>query len=140
MLTDFRDHSHGFVIVLEQETPYRALVFASSDYHDAARRPRLELVFDGSTPVHPAMAPETIQLEIYPNPASEQADVRAILPPGQYGSMELLDAAGRLLRSWEEDGAIMRLMFNELDQLRILLVSASGMNDAMGACLHSALP
>jgi hypothetical protein len=104
MLAEFRDRSHGFAIVLEQETPYRALVFASSDYHDAAKRPHLELVFDESTAIGHATAPKTMQLDIYPNPASEQADVRATLPPGQTGSMELFDAAGRLLQAWEVDG------------------------------------
>ncbi len=104
MLTDFRDSSQGFVIILEEETPYRALVFATSDHQDAARHPQLELVFTGSTAVDPGKTPASMDLEIFPNPASGQVDIHAKLPAGNAGYVDLLNELGHVLRSWDVSG------------------------------------
>ncbi len=99
MLGPFRDRSHGFMIVLEDETPYRALVFATSDYDDADKRPSLELVFLGPTPVQEETGIVPVNMEIYPNPASERVEVRADLPTGKTGHIELLNVLGQVLHS-----------------------------------------
>jgi len=97
----FPERSHGFVIILEEETYYRALVFATSDYRLEEKRPKLILRFAGTTPVERTQASAAMDLTLYPNPASEQFDIRAMLPAGSQGHVELLDTVGRVLRSWQ---------------------------------------
>jgi len=101
MLYRFPDRSHGFVILLEEESHYRALVFATSDYPVEEKRPKLILRFAGATPVKRVRATAPMDLTVYPNPASEQIDVHAVLPAGSQGHVELLDAVGQVLRSWQ---------------------------------------
>jgi hypothetical protein len=100
MLYHFRERSHGFVIVLEDESFYRALVFATSDYPDPARRPRLVLTFGSPSPVETVTTPSPLTLNVYPNPASGQVDVHAELPAGSNGHVELLNTVGQVLSSW----------------------------------------
>ena len=40
--------SHGFLIQMREKDRYRKLIFASSDYHDPALRPRLEIEYRGA--------------------------------------------------------------------------------------------
>jgi hypothetical protein len=100
MIGAFKDRSHGFVIILEDETPYRALVFATSDHTDAERRPRLELTFTGSTAVDETRSKAPLNLEVFPNPTSGKVDVLVELPAGSAGYVELFNMAGQVLRSW----------------------------------------
>ena len=60
--------SFGFYLMLEDETPYKALVFASSEYEDShiMRRPMLEITYS-------SLSIDEYQLmdsRVYPNPAS----------------------------------------------------------------------
>ncbi|MDT8323555.1 MAG: DNRLRE domain-containing protein [Bacteroidota bacterium] len=101
MLYRFRDRSHGFAIMLEQEDFYRALVFTTSDYPDPARRPKLELRFAGTSAVEAPAPPSPLKLDIYPNPTSAQVEVYAELPDGGRGYVELLNLAGQVISSWD---------------------------------------
>lgn len=55
------DSSHGFCIRLQKEAYYRNLLFASSEYAEAALRPQLTLVF-------PACGPSPVTLTILDTP------------------------------------------------------------------------
>ncbi|MBE0644054.1 MAG: T9SS type A sorting domain-containing protein [Bacteroidetes bacterium] len=99
MLGIHRYDSHGFMIILENETHYRALVFATSNYADPARRPRLELTFSSQTPVNALTHFAAINMEIYPNPATDRVEVQVDLPTGKTGHVELLNVLGQVLQS-----------------------------------------
>ncbi len=48
MLSDM-DGSHGFAFKMLNETPFRCVLFASSDHEDPALRPRLRLLYSLET-------------------------------------------------------------------------------------------
>ncbi len=100
MLYNFPRRSHGFAVMLEDEQLYRALVFASSDYPDPARRPKLVLRFAGTSPVQAVSDAVPLTLDVYPNPTSGQVDVQANIPDGGKGYVELLNMVGQVLSSW----------------------------------------
>ncbi|MCB2203874.1 DNRLRE domain-containing protein [bacterium] len=106
MLYRFPDRSHGFAIMLEEEDFYRALVFATSDYHDPSRRPKLELQFGdrATSSVHHGRS-MPLKLDVYPNPSSTQVEIKAELPEGSRGYVELLNSVGQVLLSWDVEGS-----------------------------------
>ena len=56
-------NSHGFMLRLADETAFRSMKFASSDYTDAARRPKLEVCYKVSNGVR---TPSASPLSIFP--------------------------------------------------------------------------
>jgi len=85
--------SFGFMLRLQTEQQYRLLAFASSDYPDPAKRPKLEIQYTTPTAVPPAM-PEAIGFHAWPNPAHGWLEVNSLLPVDEYF---LNDAEGRLI-------------------------------------------
>ena len=100
MLEVYPNRSHGFVLLLEDEQPYRALVFATSDHPDPALRPKLILTFADALNAPAAEVPSPLKLDVYPNPGSVQVDVYAEIPEGGTGHVELLNIVGQVLTSY----------------------------------------
>jgi hypothetical protein len=60
--------NYGLMMQLVNESPYRDLVFASSENHTAARHPRLQICYDYPTGINNTDAPDDY-VSVFPNPA-----------------------------------------------------------------------
>ena len=56
---------------------------------------------DGTTMIIDTTIISRLTLEVYPNPSPAQVDVQVDLPVSTSGHLELLNGAGKTLRSWK---------------------------------------
>ncbi|MCB2203855.1 DNRLRE domain-containing protein [bacterium] len=87
---------YGFLIRLRDEKPHAALVFTSSDYHIPSRRPKLELTF-ASVSGTETVPTTRMALDVSPNPATEQVQVRTEGREGSDMQLSLYNAVGKLV-------------------------------------------
>jgi hypothetical protein len=104
-MLDDPDNSHGFMIKMQNETtPYRMLLFASSDHPNPALRPKLELEFKGITSTEPTVSRD-VDFVLYPNPIDIEKTGKVIIesPVFQNGQFRYIfvDALGRLIQKGE---------------------------------------
>ena len=91
-------HSFGFMLKLQNETVYKKLVFASSDHHNAAIRPKLLVLYapaadeaaDGKQET-----PSTQILHVFPNPAKESVNITINSGGEDQAFISIYDLRGR---------------------------------------------
>lgn len=88
-------NSHGFMFRLANEQEYRSMKFASSDYPDAALRPKLEVCYQtfSSTKSQPLQN----NFSVYPNPTNGLVEVRASQVPA---NVRLTNELGQTLKTF----------------------------------------
>lgn len=64
---------YGIMLTLNTEDTYKSLVFASSDYTNAAKRPKLEVCYE--FPSHVAEKEKVSGLNVYPNPVNDLLNI-----------------------------------------------------------------
>ncbi|MFT4522648.1 MAG: hypothetical protein ACI8ZN_001598 [Bacteroidia bacterium] len=88
-------NSFGYVVSLETEEKYRALVFASSEFTDSTRWPKLGVYYHvSSSSVRLIERPEMV---LFPNPSSTVLTLQLPQNISQEGSVEVYDALGQLV-------------------------------------------
>ncbi len=93
-------HNFGFMLKMQNETPYKKLVFASSDNVNAALRPKLQIIYTTPSPQPAADAQlrtaATAQvLKIFPNPAKEEVNISINSSTGDMAFISIYDLSGR---------------------------------------------
>ncbi|MEO8086193.1 MAG: DNRLRE domain-containing protein [Bacteroidota bacterium] len=73
-------HSFGFMLSMQNETPFKKLVFASSDNVNASLRPKLEIVYTSHIVQPVAASPLRIGeglnvMKVFPNPATDAMNI-----------------------------------------------------------------
>lgn len=64
---------YGVMLTLNAEDTYKSLVFASSDYSNAAKRPKLEICYEFASSV--VEQEDAVAFSVYPNPVRELLNV-----------------------------------------------------------------
>lgn len=86
--------SFGFMLSLQNETTYRALIFASSDHPDSTKRPKLIIVYH--TPAASVSGvPVAGRFSVYPNPAQHTINLNFSSVRAANVEVKLADATGR---------------------------------------------
>lgn len=107
--------SHGIMIQLITEVEYRSMKFASSDYSNAAKHPKMEITFTG-VGVGPSQAINDVK--VYPNPFTDNfsIDINGVLKGN--AQLRIMDAVGRVIFDENQNfsGSVETLNISSLNQ------------------------
>jgi Secretion system C-terminal sorting domain len=91
-------NSFGFRINLQDEIPYRRLVFASQDNGDTAIHPKLVITYDVSSGLEESNF-TSLNFSLYPNPTRDFATLTFENSNNDNYTLTLIDGLGRILRT-----------------------------------------
>lgn len=86
------NNSFGFMLKMQNETPFRGLSFASSDHTDATKHPKLEITY--TVPVGTEEDNKKGDIRVFPNPTT---DVLQVMHPTDAEELIVYDASGRVI-------------------------------------------
>ena len=92
--------SYGFMMSLETEEFYRAMIFSSSDHPDPSKHPKLVIRYRLNTDIQDIGGSEN-SLKIYPNPSSDYTIVKFNNPRNKIHLLKLYNNDGRLVLTKE---------------------------------------
>ncbi len=90
-------NNYGVMLQLASEYTYQSMVLASSDYSNAAKRPKLEICY--SLPSSVVEADNNNQFNIYPNPTNGIVFINSKTEINNDYSISVTDITGRVLLS-----------------------------------------
>lgn len=93
-MLDTSHGNHGWIMMLDNETAFRSMIFASSDHPDALIRPRLEVYYHISSGLNLATI-ETSEMKVYPNPARLEANLEWTEVLSAPADLKVLDFSGK---------------------------------------------
>lgn len=102
LMLDTTEGNHGWIMMLENETAYRSMIFASSDNLDATIRPRLDVFYRVSglsEAEKPYYSPQELQL--FPNPANNDLSLKWTQILDYESTLTLSDIQGRIIQRAE---------------------------------------
>lgn len=88
--------NHGWILMLDNETEYRSVIFASSNHLDPLIRPRLKVYYRYSGLDSEDLA--LFKLQIYPNPARTEVQILHPALGNQSCLLQIIDINGRLIK------------------------------------------
>lgn len=95
LLQDMIDHpnqGHGFMIMLNDETPYRGMLYGSSDHPDENVHPRLEVVYQCDNSVGIKAEEHIVTSQVL-----HQRNALSIVAPSAMESIAVYDLLGRVV-------------------------------------------
>lgn len=102
LMLDTTEGNHGWILMLENETAYRSMIFASSDNLDQTIRPRLDIYYrvSGLSTQEQALVLNQ-DLKLFPNPANTKVSLEWSHAIDSDAKLFLRDIQGRVLKSIE---------------------------------------
>lgn len=92
--------SYGFMLKLITEVHYSSMIFASSDFSDSGKHPVLQVCYSYRPGVN-TIPSDLYNLEVFPNPTSNDFNVRFDLKRSSRIKISISDLQGRLI--WNKD-------------------------------------
>ncbi len=92
------NQSHGIMMSLQTESPYRSMVFASSDHPSSLKRPKLTITYNLlSTLVNAYKLDNSQSLRIYPNPTNDFISLEFNRSESSNDNYSICDALGNIV-------------------------------------------
>ncbi|MBK7850661.1 MAG: DNRLRE domain-containing protein [Bacteroidetes bacterium] len=92
--------SYGFMLKLVTEVHYSSMIFASSDYPDSSKHPVLQVCYSFGSGINSILS-DLYNLEVFPNPTTNDFNVRFDLKRSSNIRISISDLQGRLI--WNKD-------------------------------------
>ncbi|HUM48170.1 MAG TPA: DNRLRE domain-containing protein [Chitinophagales bacterium] len=70
-MIDDPNGSHGFLLRIKREQPYRSILFASSDHPDESKHPKLEITYTTTLKGKKLTGTTITEIQMYPNPVGD---------------------------------------------------------------------
>lgn len=107
--------NHGFVLRLQTEINYAALIFGASDNIDSTIRPKLEITYMSTVGINELTSNSDIPA-LFPNPAAQEVNLKFNTYQEEL-TIELVNLSGQLVQRYEQKGT---------DQVQLQLDVPSG--------------
>ena len=102
------DNSHGFLMKLVTEQPYRRMIFASSDNADSSLHPKLEICYSIISSTE-EKAENNAEFNLFPNPASNLVSIDLSQLSSGSVTIDIINATGQTIMHKSDSNRIVSL-------------------------------